>query len=1073
MARITQKTASQIAAEELAEEEKPYPWESVYYLGAHPQYGWGKKGTPFQPQAAVFPGQVVEQEREFTFDPEVMEIDPSPPGPPPPVARTDPRYEPAYGPSPTMGRALDTARAQEGGLNPAGEFAYGLGAGAIGGYGEMMGAQAQSALGIVDDENTAVLEDWRDSLIEQEDEIERLLSDDPTLWESVNREVSDVLGLFTSDEDAPPAKEEAPPKGATRIRREPPTSPGEAGEAMGEAVAKGIAAEPGLMVSDLESYGRAYPLATLLTLSPDVLAKLTKLPGVTTKTIKAAQKRAKKLLGEMSAANAKKLAKATEKALRKARNSDEVDAAFRALEESTGADLSRARRSATNPSPKRLLNDEMESLVDQMVPEGGSTITAASHAAVEKLRKALDLPPAARSKKGASLHAALEKAKGLLHIADDGARISPTDELSAALKAARAGKRILTAEEQFAALLQVKFISKKKEKLLTGFLEDMGGAPATQTARAEYDQGLTALLDQQEALLGALDESGSQWSAAGRGRQVFLEMFDELTDTKVLEMATALRGKPLTKGQVGKIKKKFVEASKKKTEAREALEKIEKRLDDIDKSEDALSDALPGAGRRKAQGAINKERKALQDAQAKAAQKAAEGASAEVGAARVGFWSGWADWMGASRALQASMDVSAFGRQAVQMFKEHPIITGKAVLKSLRAAFSPKYAMKLQKEIMESGFAKYADRSGLYIADLQGVRGMSGRAGGITSGEEAFVNNMLQDKGILTGLLNISERNYSTILNQARFEILDRWTRVGKGGVIPKGSYAGDIVWTPGPNGTSVARVSMEDAEKLATILNYSTGRGDLSKLAVGKKMEKVLNTVFFAPRFAASRLQSPVTDLVDVVLGTGNVLRGKPMTHAQKVQMIRLVKQQSANAAINVAATAMLDTIPWEESMSGYFDPRDPRFLSVKITGPDSDWIIDTSGGIASTWRYLPGLYDLAFGEGETISPKVDRLIANKVVGPISAIGQVLTNRGFRGEKLWAETASAIEVGFAVLKKAAVLGVPISIQEVTDQLTVYSDSKGLQFTDAEISTALAPAILNFIGLSNYERVRE
>ena len=114
-----------------------------------------------------------------------------------------------------------------------------------------------------------------------------------------------------------------------------------------------------------------------------------------------------------------------------------------------------------------------------------------------------------------------------------------------------------------------------------------------------------------------------------------------------------------------------------------------------------------------------------------------------------------------------------------------------------------------------------------------------------------------------------------------------------------------------------------------------------------------------------------------------------------------------------------------------------------------------------------MPGLYDL-FTEGDTITPKVDRLIANKIVGPVSLIAKAFSGKGYRGQKLWSATADSFEKAAVLAKEAALLGVPISLQQLAEGMITYSDHQGYEISDAEWKDILAPAFMNFMGISNY-----
>ena len=1096
MTPTDEQRALALAAKELMEEEEAarglvdehgFPArERLFYLGAHPQMPGGRESTPFQPQARAFPPPTPQtQEHIYEMEPMVFGTE---------REDTRPKYRPAYGPSGTMDRAISRARQSEGGLSPTVDAVTGAFRGAGAAISDMVEGQIMGGLGVVDPEIDAMAKAWREETEEQEEELQSILAGDPDLLESLQREAASFWSMLTPDDDkpAPTARTIPPSPGERNIKREAPRPPSEAGEKFGEGALKTILTDQGILLKDLKDYGRAYPLATLLSLSPQTIAKIGKLPGMSKKSVAVAKKRLEKLLQNRKEANAEALRKSTEEALMNARNKEEIDAIFTSLEAEDGIDLLKARQMASSAS----FDTEFNLLVEN-APIGGPVIVGkASHEGAEDLRKIFGLPGGQGKKASESLEGALEGAKRLLVIAEDA--VMPKQALMDALDAAKAGGRILNADEQFAGMLYLKHIQKEKDAIINALGETTG-----KHARKVQENKMQVLLDTQEDVLAALDESGSAWGRAGRGRQVFLEMFDELDASKIVKLAEAQLGKRLTAKQKAALLKRFNKANKKKKEAQKAIEEADARLKQLAEAEKTLSTKaitseysavpdkppkrrkidldktvntnritesfsevgklgkIPAAARRRAQKAIDKERRILLGVKAKASKKAAEAAGAEIHAAQPWWWRAAQGATGTSRALQASMDMSAAGRQAVQMFKEHPILSTMAMARATRATFDPTYAYILQVELLESGMAKYADRAGLYIADLQGVKGMSGRAGALSGGEEAFMNNLLDDVPVLSSLLGASERNYSTMLNQIRADVFDKWTRLDGKGLLSAKHYAGEVVMDAG----KVPRVSNEDAEKLARILNYTTGRGSLE--ALSPKTRKALNAVFFAPRFAASRLQSPTRDIIDVVSGFGKLATFQPMTAAQKIQMLRLAKQMGANVAINATVAAATSDAGWESGMTDYFDPTSPRFLSASVRDRDQTSVYDISGGIASTWRYLPGMYSL-FTKGETITPKVDRLIANKIVGPVSLVSKALSGRGYRGQRLWSATADSFEKAQVLAKEAALLGAPISLQQLAEGMITYSDHQGYEISDAEWKDILAPAFMNFMGISNY-----
>lgn len=1113
MARIKLPRAQ--AAEALTEDE-PLDWSRVYYLGAHPQSPGGTEGTPYQPQARVFPNAPRVQEEEFIFDPDVLEV-----AAPAPRRRPDtrPRYEPAYPTSPTMGKALETARAQEGGLVPAGEFLTGAAAGAASGLGGLLEAQAAGALGIVDEETDKTMEEWGSSVEEQEAEIKKILASDPDLLESLQREASDIMAIFSSGDEAPPERPQPP--GVRQIKRQAPVSPGKTGEVMGGALLQGILADSGLMLNDFKAYGEAFPLATAMTISPALLNKLLKAGGKSAGKIKDFQKAVREKLDTMEAQDLEYLRRDTRRLTNEADNAaDEADALGSVADEA-GSTPGELRSNLEGTDLTSMAKQEVKDVADKIaasLPDlpDDPLVMASKHADTRKrldqLTDTLGLSEVAKNigtdKK--TLKAALEKAQGLLDIrsgVSPGGKttvaVLPSDAFTLRLNQARSGETILTDVEQFAALMYSKFLEDNIAQATTNMANDLkalgqrprgfGNKKWAEDVKNIKD-GAGELIKEdmglQRDLLEALDVSGSSWGRAGRGRQAALEMFQDLSETSVVNRATVAKGAPLTDKELASVTKMYGEGSTKKGRGKKAVKEADEAIKAIDKE---LEKRLPGKDRRRLKGA----KKTWQKRKAKGTKDASEGAQMEMAAAVIGPYARTKALFGLSRSLNAMMDLSAIGRQGIGLLKEHPIIGAKAFFRSVAAGFNTGYAQALQRKMLtrvkngkevSSGFADYANRAKLFMADVEGIAG----TGGTNRREEMFVDAMLLDANILPSVfdpvkggakmaMGWSERTYNTVLNQMRGEIFDKWTRLDdQGAFMTKKFYDGDIVFDK----EGIPRVSNKDAKEMARIINLSTGRGDLMEaLPFGKgrvqgrqarKINSWLGTVFFAPRFATSRALAPATTAFDGIVGLVKTVKpgSKPSTK-QIRQMTRILKQQAANAAMTQAAAMMFTNKTPSEALYDFWDQSGDGFMAITIPGDwgEGDYILDTSGGIGSTYRYLPAILK-ALEEGKVSDARTGRLIMNKVIGPIGALISMATGKNFKGDTLgegyaawsldWMARRFA-EPGLQVIT-------PIIMQELIGGFIEDSALHGVMVSRKEAGEVLGPLAANFFGLSTYQR---
>jgi len=171
------------------------------------------------------------------------------------------------------------------------------------------------------------------------------------------------------------------------------------------------------------------------------------------------------------------------------------------------------------------------------------------------------------------------------------------------------------------------------------------------------------------------------------------------------------------------------------------------------------------------------------------------------------------DALNLPRAVLASFDVSAGGRQGLLLL---PIARGKwfkAVGQGYRAWTSPEYADYIDLQIKTHPmYKKFIDNGG-HLSQI----------GSLTGGEEIFISEFAHK---IPGI-RASERAYTTTLNSLRFytfaKYAQQWQGTGK---------------------------TANDYRTLAKFINHATGRGDIKGL---EEYAPALNAAFFAPRLFLS----------------------------------------------------------------------------------------------------------------------------------------------------------------------------------------------------------------------------
>jgi len=181
----------------------------------------------------------------------------------------------------------------------------------------------------------------------------------------------------------------------------------------------------------------------------------------------------------------------------------------------------------------------------------------------------------------------------------------------------------------------------------------------------------------------------------------------------------------------------------------------------------------------------------------------------------------FADPFNAGRALMTSLDFSGVGRQGIIIGLAHPIRSAKSIMPMLKATVSKKKAYEINRDILESHNAPLYWRYGLYLAAVDG--------GTLSQREEAYMTSWAER---IPGVA-ASERAYVTYLNKIRADTFDA------------------MIATLSRNKNG--EVTQAEGEAIANFVNVATGRGNLGAL---EKAAVPLNTIFFAPKYVASRFQ-------------------------------------------------------------------------------------------------------------------------------------------------------------------------------------------------------------------------
>jgi len=252
------------------------------------------------------------------------------------------------------------------------------------------------------------------------------------------------------------------------------------------------------------------------------------------------------------------------------------------------------------------------------------------------------------------------------------------------------------------------------------------------------------------------------------------------------------------------------------------------------------------------------------------------------------------------RTSKATADVSYALRQGAMLSARRPGAATTAFVKSLQAALSEHTAEQIDNAIRTHPNQYLRDRAGLYLAEL------GDGTGSVKPREEAFMSNAAENIPGWGRVVKGSERNMVTGLNLLRVAAFDGFLEAH-------------------PNATRA------ELEAWADYVNKASGRGDLGQSAGAARL---LSSVFFAPRFAVSRFQTPWT-----------VVKYWKMPRVRN----EIAKDMAAFYGTGIAAL----TLAGLAGASVGTDPRDPDFGKVRF----GDTRVDLWGGEVQAFRLLANM--------------------------------------------------------------------------------------------------------------------
>jgi len=359
-----------------------------------------------------------------------------------------------------------------------------------------------------------------------------------------------------------------------------------------------------------------------------------------------------------------------------------------------------------------------------------------------------------------------------------------------------------------------------------------------------------------------------------------------------------------------------------------------------------------------------------------------------------------------SRAAMTAIDLSGVLRQGALAVYSHPMLAKKAAAEMMKALVSKQAEFNSAERIRNDPLGQFAETAGLSITSDDGP---------ISRQEEAFMGRWAKKvPGIAA-----SGRAYTTFLNNMRFGLFKLMVdKLGRSG-----------------------QVTLDEAKVIAKYINVATGRS--SNFRIFGLSAADVNTVFFAPRYVASRFQYLAMPFYLPFMKTS--LRVKKAIAAEYARTF-------SGAAVFIGSLMALGYLAADDDDDEPVfetDPRSANFLKIRI----GETRIDPMGGLSQTIvvaariapRFLGGgRIKTAEGKikelgekGQKYKPTTRWTIAGRFLrtklAPVPGAGVTALNDMINvvGEK---ETMASL---------SGQLFLPLSLRDVKDSMQAHGVAKG------------------------------
>tara|TARA_R110000823_G_scaffold29554_3_gene85606 strand:- start:4037 stop:7357 length:3321 start_codon:yes stop_codon:yes gene_type:complete len=391
------------------------------------------------------------------------------------------------------------------------------------------------------------------------------------------------------------------------------------------------------------------------------------------------------------------------------------------------------------------------------------------------------------------------------------------------------------------------------------------------------------------------------------------------------------------------------------------------------------------------------------------------------------------DIAGAPINTLSSYDLSAPFRQGYFLFARMPREGMRASWNMVRAFKSEENAVKLDQALqLKPNMARFKEAN-IYFGSITG----SGVARNV---DEAFFSSLPGKIPIFGAGIRMSERAYTTFLNQMRYQYADGiytgWKKANKPGWIArKIPGVGQNATELDEAGKAVGIVTARDMEQLAQLTNYASGRGPGIPV---KALNDIANVAFYAPKLATSRFAMPA---VGVAQAAG-IVKASPAMRRESARMLA----QGFGSMLAVSGGLMWGSNQaWAKNKDGTkrlhveIDPRSTDFGKIRV----GKTRIDMMAGYSQVFRFMTQMMteQSKSASSGNINKKemqetLGRFLQSKFSPAAGLAMDISKGETFIGEELRTDDASLVNMAWERMA-------PLFLQDVVEAMEEQGLVKG------------------------------